>query len=210
VSKKLPIEVIIPIFSYINFKIKVMFYKFNQDALEFEKVKTGSFVKAGLIVVAVVMLIGFGVAPRATVKNLTPEEKLIVVREYNDFSEAKLISKIKELNFRFPHIILAQSYQETGRFKSPIFKENHNLFGMKQAILRVNLAKGTNRGHAYYQNWQESVIDYALYYATYLSDIKTEGEYFEYLRQNYAEDSAYVDRLKALIKKRNLKAKFNG
>lgn len=187
-----------------------MFYKFNQDALEFEKVKTGSFVKAGLIVVAVVMLIGFGVAPRATVKNLTPEEKLIVVREYNDFSEAKLISKIKELNFRFPHIILAQSYQETGRFKSPIFKENHNLFGMKEAVLRVNLAKGTNRGHAYYEDWQSSVVDYALYYATYLSDIKTEGEYFEYLRQNYAEDPGYVERLKALISKGNLKGKFNG
>jgi hypothetical protein len=56
----------------------------------------------------------------------------------------------------------------------------------------------------------DSVIDYALYSATYLSDIKTEGEYFEYLRQNYAEDKSYVTRLKALIKKNNLKAKFNG
>jgi flagellum-specific peptidoglycan hydrolase FlgJ len=80
---------------------------------------------------------------------------------------------------------------------------------MKEAKIRATLAKGTNRGHAYYENWQSSVVDYALYYATYLSDIKTEGEYFEYLRQNYAQDPTYVERLKSLIKKRKLKAKFN-
>jgi flagellum-specific peptidoglycan hydrolase FlgJ len=79
---------------------------------------------------------------------------------------------------------------------------------MKEAALRANLATGTNRGHALYDNWQDSVVDYALYYSTYLYDIKTEGEYFEYLRQNYAEDPTYVERLKSLIKKENLKSKF--
>ena len=186
-----------------------MFYKFNQDTLEFQRVKPTTYVKGGLLVLAIIVTIGFNTSPRPVLNNLSQEEKLIVVREYNEFSQAKLIEKIKELNFKFPHIILAQSYQETGNFKSTIFLENNNLFGMKEAKLRSNLAKGTNRGHAYYEDWQSSVIDYALYYSTYLSDIKTEGEYFEYLRQNYAEDPTYVDRLKALIKKRNLKAKFN-
>ena len=186
-----------------------MFYKYNEDKLAFEQVKTMTFIKGGVILFAVTLAIGFGVVPRAAVTNLTPEEKLIVVREYNGFSESKLVDKIKHLNFKFPHIILAQSYQETGHYQSSIFRENHNLFGMKQAVLRTNLAQGTNRGHAYYEDWQSSVVDYALYYATYLSDIKTEGEYFEYLRQNYAQDPTYVERLKALIKKRNLKSKFN-
>lgn len=53
----------------------------------------------------------------------------------------------------------------------------------------------------------KKVMD-ALFYSTYLSKIKTEGEYFEYLRQNYAEDPMYVQRLKALISKRDLKNKF--
>jgi flagellum-specific peptidoglycan hydrolase FlgJ len=140
---------------------------------------------------------------------LTPEEKLIIIREYNGFTKEALEDKIKSLNFKFPYIILAQSIQETGNYKSTIFRENNNLFGMKEAVLRTNLAKGTNRGHAYYDTWQDSLIDYALYSATYLSDIKTEGEYFEYLRQNYAEDKSYVTRLKALIKKNDLKSKFN-
>lgn len=185
-----------------------MFYKFNQDTLEFQRVKPTTYIKGILVVLAILVTIGFNTSPRPVLNNLSQEEKLIVVREYNEFSQAKLVEKIKELNFKFPHIILAQSYQETGHFKSTIFLENNNLFGMKEAKLRSNLAKGTNRGHAYYEDWQSSVVDYALYYSTYLSDIKTEGEYFEYLRQNYAEDPGYVQRLKKLIKERNLKSKF--
>lgn len=186
-----------------------MFYKFNQDTLEFQRVKPSTYVKVGSLVLAVATIVGFSSSPRAVLKDLTPEEKVIVVREYNGFTQKALIEKIKSLNFKFPYIILAQSYQETGHYSSTIFRENNNLFGMKEAVLRTNLAKGTNRGHAYYDTWQDSLIDYALYSATYLSDIKTEGEYFEYLRQNYAEDKSYVTRLKALIKKNNLKAKFN-
>jgi uncharacterized FlgJ-related protein len=187
-----------------------MYYKFNKETLDFEKTKLSDKSLIGLgAVVGLLLIFGFTTNPANNVKNLSQEEKLIVIREYNEFSEAKLINKIKELNFRFPHIILAQSYQETGHYKSGIFLENNNLFGMKEAKLRSNLAKGTNRGHAYYATWQESVIDYALYYSTYLTDIKTEGEYFEYLKQNYAEDPTYVQRLKALISKRDLKSKFN-
>lgn len=184
-------------------------YRYNEEKLIFEKVNIyskGSKMAVGIISIAI--LFGFTIIPK-DLSQLNTEEKLIVIREYNEFSEGKLIKKIKELNFRYPHIILAQSYQETGHYRSGIFIENNNLFGMKEAKLRSNLAKGTNRGHAYYENWQESVIDYALYYSTYLSDIKTEGEYFEYLRQNYAEDQTYVTRLKSLIKNKNLKQKFN-
>lgn len=186
-----------------------MFYKFNQDTLEFQRVKPSTYLKGGLLTLAITAIVGFSCSPRAVLKDLTPEEKIIVVREYNGFSEKALEDKIKSLNFKFPHIILAQSIQETGHYSSIIFRENNNLFGMKEAVVRTNLAKGTNRGHAYYDTWQDSLIDYALYSATYLSDIKTEGEYFEYLKQNYAEDKSYVTRLKALIKKNDLKSKLN-
>jgi hypothetical protein len=186
-----------------------MLYKFNESKLDYEKVNLYPKVTKTLgIVTGIVLLFGFTIAPKAVVKDLSKEDKLIVVREYNEFSEPQLIKKIAELNFRFPYIILAQSYQETGHYTSAIFKTNHNLFGMKQAELRATLALGTNRGHALYDSWQDSVIDYALYYSTYLYDIKTEGEYFEYLRQNYAADPTYVERLKLLIKKKNLKSKF--
>jgi uncharacterized FlgJ-related protein len=186
-----------------------MYYKFNENTLLPEKVNLTSKSLIGLgAVVGALLIFGFTQNPSNNVVNLSQEEKLIVIREYNGFSESKLIEKIDQLNFRYPHIILAQAKLESGHFKSTIFLENNNMFGMKEAKLRANLAKGTNRNHAYYATWQESVIDYALYYSTYLSDIKTEGEYFEYLKQNYAEDKTYVQRLKQIIKKQDLKSKF--
>lgn len=185
-----------------------MFYKFNQDTLEYQRVKSSTYVKGGLLVLAVATIVGFSTSPRAVLKDLTPEEKIIVVREYNGFTQKALIEKIKSLNFKFPYIILAQSYQETGHYQSSIFKECKNLFGMKEARIRATLAKGTNRGHAYYDSWQESLYDYALFYNTYLHDIKTEGEYYGYLEQYYAEDPTYVERLKNIVITRKLKEKF--
>ena len=186
-----------------------MYYKFNEETLLPEKVNVSNKTLTGLgAAVGLILLFGFTSNPANEVQNLSQEDKLIVIREYNEFSEEKLIEKITELNFRYPHIILAQAKLESGHFKSTIFLENNNMFGMKEAKLRANLAKGTNRGHAYYETWQESVIDYALYYSSYLRSIKTEGEYFEYLRQNYAEDPTYVQRLKEIIKKEELKNKF--
>jgi uncharacterized FlgJ-related protein len=186
-----------------------MYYKFNEETLLPEKVKLTNKSLLGFgAAVGLLLVFGFTSNPANEVQNLSQEEKLIVVREYNEFSETKLIEKITELNFKYPYIILAQAKLESGHFKSTIFLENNNMFGMKEAKLRANLAKGTNRGHAYYETWQESVIDYALYYSSYLRSIKTEGEYFEYLRQNYAEDLTYVQRLKEIIKKEELKNKF--
>ena len=186
-----------------------MYYKFNSETLLFERTKiTDKFLYAFGVIIALALVLGFTTNPENKVQSLSREEKLIVIREYNEFSEPKLIEQIESLNFRFPHIVLAQAYQESGHFKSTIFRENNNMFGMKEAVVRSNLAKGTNRGHAMYASWQDCVIDYALYYSTYLSDIKTEGEYFEFLRQNYAEDTGYVTRLKSLIKSKKLKEKF--
>ena len=186
-----------------------MYYKFNEQTLLFEKTKVSNKVLVGVgVAVGLLLTLGFTTNPANKVKSLSTEEKLIVVREYNEFSEGRLIDKIKQLNFRFPHIILAQSYQETGHYKSGIFLECKNLFGMKEAKIRATLAKGTNRNHAYYDSWQESLYDYALFYNTYLNDIKTEGEYYGYLEQYYAEDPTYVQRLKSIVNKRKLKEKF--
>ena len=184
-------------------------YRFNKNTLDFEKVNVNVLaIKVILVCLSIVMLTGFAISPRATVINLSQEEKLIVIREYNGFTEEKLISKIKALNFKYPHIVLAQAYWESGKFGSPVFKTCHNLFGMKEAAQRANLAKGTKRQHAYYENWQESLYDYALFYSTYLYDVKTEGEYYGYLEQYYAEDSTYVQRIKGIVASRNLKSKF--
>ena len=125
-----------------------------------------------------------------------------------DFTPENLAYYINALNISFPHIVYAQAVQETGVFTSNIFLENHNLFGMKQARVRPNLAMGTKRGHAYYTNWQESVIDYALWQAAHANHIRNEQEYLTFLDGLYAEDPYYVVRLETIIKRDNLLAMF--
>ena len=112
------------------------------------------------------------------------------------------------LNIKFPHIVLAQAKLESGNYSSKIFKENHNLFGMKEARVRIHTSKGTQFNHAYYSHWKESVYDYAFYQCRYLSGIRSESEYFSYLGASYAEDTEYVSKLKRMIEKEELKSKF--
>jgi uncharacterized FlgJ-related protein len=179
-----------------------MYYKYNKEILDFEKSTAHKKLIVALCLSTVLSLgLGFLAISGSEVERLTPEEKLIVIREGKEFSEEKLIEKIHRLNFKFPHIVLAQAKLESGNFKSAIFLENHNMFGMREARLRANLAKGTNRSHAYYDSWEDSLLDYALYYSTYLGRLRTEAEYFQYLQQSYAEDPTYVRRLKEMISK---------
>ena len=97
---------------------------------------------------------------------------------------------------------------ETGYWKSDIFIENNNLFGMKEARIRVNTALGTNRNHAYYSDWVSSVLDYAFYQSTYLKNLKTEEQYYDYLSRSYAESNHYIESVKSMVKKENLKELF--
>lgn len=185
-----------------------MLYKFDRQKLDFIKVNVFTL---SLKIVSV-----FGFILIGTILSLKPapkssynvEDNIILIGDNDDFTEEKLIKLLKELNFKFPHIVLAQAKIESGGYKSKIFKHNHNLFGMREAKVRLTLARGTNRNHAYYNNWRESVMDYALYHATYLSKLKTQDKYFQYLEQYYAESPDYVVALKNIIKREKLIEKF--
>ena len=137
------------------------------------------------------------------------KEVLIVnLKNKNDFSEESFIEMLQELNVKYPYIVLAQARIESGRYSSRIFKENHNLFGMKQANRRINTAEGTQYGHAFYQTWRESVYDYAFYQSRYLSSATTEEEYYYIINKSYAEDPKYISKLKNEVEKYKLKSKF--
>jgi flagellum-specific peptidoglycan hydrolase FlgJ len=79
---------------------------------------------------------------------------------------------------------------------------------MKQARARATTAKGTQLGHAYYDDWKESVVDYALYQAAYLNKLRTEKKYLNYLDKNYAEAKNYDKALIQIIERENLKELF--
>ncbi len=166
-----------------------MVFKMNKHTLEPEPVNVTKRITiitllATLIVGISLYQFGFSRGHDA-LTGLSDEEKLIIVQEFNEFNEDKLIAKLQELNVKFPYIVLAQSKLETGNFTSKIFRENNNLFGMREAKQRITTAQGTENNHAYYHSWQESILDYAFYQCRYLSNITSEEQYFNYLKQSY-------------------------
>lgn len=137
----------------------------------------------------------FGEYKTKDLKETVIEEIIYITEPPMPFTPENLQLYLNQLNVKFPHIVYAQAVQETGGFTSGIFEENNNLFGMKVARQRPTTALGTRRNHAYYRNWTDSVKDYALYQAAYLSHIKNEEEYLAFIGQSYAEDENYVKRV---------------
>jgi len=171
-------------------------YIFNEKTLQYEEIPKNHYKTLGLICVGTLGLVLYSTSFN---KPSSPE---VTIRQYvQPFSEELLRQEIKKLNLPFEDIIVAQSKLETGNYTSSIFKNSHNLFGQKQAIVRVNCQSGVNNDHATYDNWVLSLYDYAFWYSTYASKIKNENEYLEYLGQVYAEDTNYIKRINKLLLK---------
>lgn len=86
-----------------------------------------------------------------------------------------------------PKIVYAQARLETGNFKSRVFKDYNNAFGLYDS-----------RNNCYYKfnHWTESVIAYKqLIQSKYKG-----GDYLEFLEKApYASDKKYIKKLKELL-----------
>lgn len=188
-----------------------MFYKYDKETLNY--VKNHKWLSVFISLIIISSITSFGLGRYRRYQLLEDFEKEIIVlnikEEKEKFTKDKLISELNRLNVKFPHIVMAQSIVETGHFTSDIFLENNNLFGMKEARVRINTASGTSKGHAYYNSWEESVYDYAFYQSRYLGKIKTEEEYFNYLSSSYAEANNYVVLLNEVIERYELREVFD-
>lgn len=125
---------------------------------------------------------------------IKPEIHSPNIDQFKLFSEFTLRRMIYILQIEHPQIVFIQAQIESAHFKSNIFRENNNLFGMKVAEKRASVSIGKNRGHAVYSSWQYSVIDYKLMQQRYAPN-KTRKEYFVYL-ERYAEDPNYIKTIK--------------
>lgn len=105
----------------------------------------------------------------------TPEEGLRGALEYH--------------NVKFPEIVYAQAQLETGNFKSKIYKDSNNLFGLYNS----------NECRFYsFSHWTESVIFYKDYIQ---SRYKPPNDYYKFLSDiGYAEDPHYITKVKEIVK----------
>jgi uncharacterized FlgJ-related protein len=189
-----------------------MIYTYCKNSLAFKRIKVSFYFKIGtifLIMFASASFISYKIGLRSSIQNLTIEERITLINEKDSFNKEKMATMLKDLNVKFPWIPMAQSMIETGQWKSKVFLENNNLFGMKEAKSRITTSIGTNLNHAQYNSWRESVYDYAFYQSRYLGSIKTESEYYQYLAASYAEDPEYVKKVQHIVKQSGLKKLFN-
>ena len=101
---------------------------------------------------------------------------------------------IHQTNIAHPDIVYRQAVLESGNFTSDIFRENNNIFGMRMAFSRPNVQTGGNRGFAVYENWKDSLYDYALWQVYSAKGLSREA-YIELFGSIYSEDSEYINKL---------------
>lgn len=91
-------------------------------------------------------------------------------------------------------IVLAQAILETGHFKSKVCKEYNNLFG---------LYNSRKKDYYKFNHWSESVVAYKDYIQR---RYKPPGDYYKFLQRiNYAEDPAYITKIKNIVKQNDKK-----
>jgi uncharacterized FlgJ-related protein len=112
-----------------------------------------------------------------------------------------MINLAKSLGVKYIDIMVAQARIETGWYTSKIFIHNKNLFGLKIPHKRSTTAIGEKNNHAYYNKWEDSVMDYYLFCEYIISkrDIKSKNEWIKYIGKNYAEDIYYEKKIKKII-----------
>ena len=100
-----------------------------------------------------------------------------------------LYEELKNQEVDFPEIVLAQALLETNHFESYSCRERNNLFGL------------TRRDGTYmtFSHWTYSVAAYKKYIQKYK---EVPEDYYSYLEKlGYAEDSAYIAKVKQVKKK---------
>ena len=103
-------------------------------------------------------------------------------------NDSLVLKAIKYYDIKYPEIVLAQSILETGHYRSKLYKENNNLFGL------YNSAK---KEYFKFSHWSESVEAYKKYVQYKYKG----GDYYNFLDSiGYASDSLYIKKLKKLCK----------
>lgn len=171
---------------------------FNQESI--------SFINIILFIIGILFsgyIIGSLTTHPNKIEKFIYSDKFIISKYNQEFSNQELFNLLNKLKVKHIDIVIAQSKIETANYSSKVFLENNNLFGMRQSKQRITTSTGTNLGHSTYDNWQDSVMDYAIYQSMYLNN-KSRSEYLAYLRANYAEDKNYVELIEKIVKKQNL------
>lgn len=119
-----------------------------------------------------------------------------------EFSPEEFYASINKSGIKFPKVVMAQAILESGNFKSELFKQNSNPFGMMRPRQRPTTSIDKEQ-YAKYEHWKHSILDYWIWQHSYAKTIKNEEEYLNLLQSIYAEDKNYTKKLKRIMRRLN-------
>lgn len=154
-----------------------------------------------ILILETVLIIGIVSRTLLVPSNCSEKEVKSFIHTEDTLSQSmkdSVINFIYKLRIQHPLIVASQAVLESGNFKSKVYLENNNLFGMKLPQSRPTLAIGVKNGYAVYQSWQESILDYALWQMAYAKNLNEEDYYLK-LKTIYAEDTQYVNKVKQVL-----------
>lgn len=146
-------------------------------------------------------------APKTDFHIPGPEEiKMVKFRAFlfenpkPDFTQETFFLFLKHAGVKCPDIVLSQAVLESGWFKSLLFVQYNNPFGMGCPRIRETTCIDSYKGFAVYEHWTDAVYDLKLW-QQYRSNLD-QSDYFQFLvDSNYAEDPNYVKKLRKIRSK---------
>lgn len=92
----------------------------------------------------------------------------------------------KHYGVKYPEIVTAQAILESGNFKSRVFREYNNPFG---------LYNSREKDYFKFDHWSDAILAYR----TKIEYKYGEGDYYEFLKYlPYAEDKEYISKVKSI------------
>jgi len=143
-----------------------------------------------------------GVCPQTTnLDNIKIVQKELFEQSvyFKAFSIDLFLEALTFAGVQHPKIAFRQAILETGNFKSPLFIEGNNCFGMRRAKYRPSPAIGELNYHATYWHFYDSIRDYVMLQQYYQDRGHPLEEYYTFLENiGYAVDPEYTNKLKNL------------
>jgi hypothetical protein len=130
-----------------------------------------------------------------------------------------LFTELHNTKVLCPEEVYAQMMLESGNLKSYLVRHTNNMLGMRYPVRRMTTASGiflperdtiikgkvaelkkyaALNNYAVYDNWQDAVKDYKLWQDAHFS---LNERYLTFLSNIYAEDAAYAQKIKSVMKR---------
>ena len=169
--------------------MKNTYFKMTKD-LKLQKVSNlGRLVKNSLVLnLVLILVIGALIAQEPTIERIHTHTRDTITIGDVALNDSALLKELVKNQCVLPSVAVAQAKIESANYKSPVCKENKNLFGIKWH--KCDYVLGENRNHASYKSYKDNIKCY----------IHIQNRYLRNINGRYAEAGGYVNLLKSMNK----------